>query len=94
MEVAYAHHEKWNGTGYPLGLQGEAIPLGARILALADVYDALTTKRVYKPPFSREQANALINQGSGLHFDPDIVTVFLNNEAAFHQIAEQLADLE
>jgi response regulator RpfG family c-di-GMP phosphodiesterase len=94
MEVAYGHHEKWNGTGYPHGLQGESIPLVARILALADVYDALTTKRVYKPPFSREQAKAIITEGSGLHFDPDIAAAFLKNEAEFHQIAEQLADLE
>jgi putative two-component system response regulator len=94
MEVAYGHHEKWNGTGYPKGLQGESIPLGARILALADVYDALTTQRVYKPPFSRERANAIITEGSGLHFDPDIVAAFLTNEAEFHQTAERLADSE
>ncbi|MFI3185206.1 MAG: response regulator [Methylococcaceae bacterium] len=92
MEVAYGHHEKWNGEGYPYGLQGEAIPLVARILALVDVYDALTSRRVYKPPFPREQAKAIIIEGSGTHFDPDMVTAFLNNEGEFHQIAEQFAD--
>ncbi len=93
MDVAYGHHEKWDGGGYPCGLQGESIPLVARILALVDVYDALTCRRVYKPPFPREQAKAIIAEGNGTHFDPDIVTAFLNNEAEFHQIAEQFADI-
>jgi response regulator RpfG family c-di-GMP phosphodiesterase len=92
MDVAYGHHEKWNGSGYPSGIQGEAIPLSAQILALVDVYDALTCRRVYKPPFPREQAKAMIAEGSGTHFSPDIVAAFLNNEAEFHRIAEQLAD--
>jgi len=92
MEIAYGHHEKWNGTGYPLGLSGEAIPLSARILALVDVYDALTCRRIYKPPFSREQANAIITEGRGTHFDPDLVDAFLCVENDFHQIAEQFAD--
>lgn len=92
MEVAYAHHEKWNGSGYPLGLQGDRIPLVARILALVDVYDALTARRVYKPPFPREQAKTMIEEGSGSHFDPDIVAAFLSSEAQFHAIAEQYAD--
>lgn len=93
MDVAYAHHERWDGSGYPLGLKAEAIPLSARILALVDVYDALTCRRVYKAPFSREQANAMIVDGSGNHFDPNIVAVFLELEAGFHQIAEKFADL-
>ncbi len=93
MDVAYGHHERWNGEGYPSGLQGESIPLVARILALVDVYDALTCRRVYKPPFSREQAKAIIAEGNGNHFDPDIVDAFLNNEAEFHRIAEQYADI-
>ena len=93
MEVAYGHHEKWNGDGYPLGLQGEAIPLVARILALVDVYDALTTRRVYKPPFSREQAKSIIIKGGGSHFDPVIVNAFLSNEGEFYKIAEQYADV-
>jgi len=92
MEVAYGHHEKWDGSGYPLGLKGRAIPLAARILALVDVYDALTCRRIYKAPFPREQAKAMITQGSGTHFDPDIVAAFLNLESEFYRIAEQYAD--
>jgi response regulator RpfG family c-di-GMP phosphodiesterase len=93
MDIAYGHHEKWNGSGYPYGLSGEEIPLAARILALVDVYDALTCRRVYKPPFTREQANAIIVEGKGTHFDPDIVAAFMAHEPEFHQIAEQLADI-
>jgi len=93
MEVAYGHHEKWNGSGYPNGLQGEAIPLTARILALVDVYDALTCRRIYKPPFPREQAKGIIVEGSGIHFDPDIVNCFLSIEGDFHDIAEEYADV-
>ncbi len=93
MDVAYGHHEKWDGSGYPCGLQGESIPLVARILALVDVYDALTCRRIYKPPFPREQAKSIIAEGSGIHFDPDIVMAFLNNEAEFHRIAEHYADI-
>jgi response regulator RpfG family c-di-GMP phosphodiesterase len=93
MDVAYSHHEKWNGSGYPQGLKGEAIPLPARILALVDVYDALTCRRVYKPAFPREKANSIIAEGRGIHFDPDIVSAFLINEAQFYIIAEEYADL-
>lgn len=93
MDVAYGHHEKWNGSGYPCGLQGESIPLVARILALVDVYDALTCRRIYKPPFPREQAKSIIAEGNGTHFDPDIVAAFLNNEAEFYMISEQFADI-
>ncbi|TAN69770.1 MAG: response regulator [Methylobacter sp.] len=93
MDVAYCHHEKWNGSGYPCGLQGESIPLVARILALVDVYDALTCRRIYKLPFPREQAKSLIAEGNGTHFDPDIVAAFLNNEAEFYMISEQFADI-
>lgn len=92
MDIAYCHHEKWDGGGYPAGLRGEAIPLSAQILALVDVYDALTCRRIYKPPFSREQAKTMITEGSGTHFSPDIVSAFLNNEAEFHQVAEQFAE--
>ncbi len=93
MEVAYCHHEKWNGSGYPQGLVGDAIPLSARILALADVYDALTCQRVYKAPFPRERARDIIIESRGTHFDPDIVDAFLGMESEFHQIAQQFADI-
>lgn len=84
-EIAYFHHEKWDGSGYPNGLQAEAIPLSATIVALADVYDALTSKRCYKPPFSHNKAREIILQGKGKHFAPDIVDAFLNRESDFIQ---------
>jgi putative two-component system response regulator len=76
VEVARSHHEKWNGTGYPDGLQGEAIPLAARIVALADFYDALTSNRCYRPAFSHEHTSRMIHEGGGTHFDPDVVAAF------------------
>ncbi len=84
-KIAYSHHEKWDGSGYPLGLQREEIPLSACIVALADVYDALTSKRCYKAAFSHEKAKEIIIQGKGKHFSPDIVTAFLNREQDFIQ---------
>lgn len=91
-DIAASHHERFDGTGYPAGLVGEDIPLAARIVALADVYDALTSKRVYKGPFSHEVAKSIIVADSGTHFDPDIVTAFLSREAQFMELQEQLAD--
>ena len=76
-EIAYTHQEKWDGSGYPQGLEGEKIPLSGRLMALADVYDALISKRVYKPPFPHEKAVAIICDGRGTHFDPDVVDAFL-----------------
>ncbi len=76
-EIAHWHHEKWDGTGYPDGLAGEAIPLSARIMALADVFDALTSVRAYKAAMSYEAARDIIIAGSGKHFDPDLVEVFI-----------------
>lgn len=76
-EIASGHHERWDGTGYPQGSSGADIPLPARIMAVADVYDALISKRVYKPAFSHQRALDIIEQGRGTHFDPDIVDVFL-----------------
>ena len=76
IEMAHFHHEKWNGTGYPTGIRGEAIPLSARIMAVADVFDALVAERVYKKPFSYEKAMAIITEGAGQHFDPTIVEAF------------------
>lgn len=78
-EVALYHHEKWNGTGYPVGLRGSKIPLCARIMAVADVYDALRSKRTYKESFSKEKSRRIIEEGAGIHFDPVIVQVFLDN---------------
>ncbi|MFM4807699.1 HD domain-containing phosphohydrolase [Aeromonas hydrophila] len=86
-EISLTHHEKWDGSGYPAGLVGEAIPLSGRLMALADVYDALISKRVYKPAFSHEQARTIIVEGRGRHFDPAIVDAFLACEEEFRQIA-------
>jgi len=86
MDIAKYHHEKWDGTGYPQGLSGEGIPLSARIMALADVYDALRSKRVYKEAFSHEESSAIIEEGSGKHFDPLIIKIFLQNCQAFQEI--------
>lgn len=82
-EMACYHHEKWDGSGYPYGLKGEAIPFSARLVALADVYDALTSKRIYKAAWSHQQAVQMILDGQGRHFDPDIVDVFLENADEF-----------
>ena len=76
--LAHYHHEKWNGKGYPCGLSGEDIPLSARIMAVADVFDALVSRRSYKEGFSFEKAMAIIEEGSGSHFDPNIVRAFMN----------------
>jgi response regulator RpfG family c-di-GMP phosphodiesterase len=87
-EVAFSHHERWDGAGYPFGLSGENIPLSGRIVAVADVYDALTSKRVYKDAMSHEVAARIIGEGSGSQFDPAVVTAFLRNQLAFARIAE------
>ena len=84
--IAAYHHEKWDGSGYPDGLKGEEIPLEARIFALCDVYDALRSERVYKDPFSHEKSSAIINEGSGTHFDPNIVEAFNVCAEQFRQI--------
>jgi response regulator RpfG family c-di-GMP phosphodiesterase len=75
--LAHYHHEKWNGKGYPEGLKGEEIPLSARIMAVADVFDALVSRRSYKDPFPFEKAMDIIREGSGSHFDPNIAEVFI-----------------
>lgn len=87
-EIAWTHHEWFNGHGYPAGLRGEQIPLCGRITALADVYDALTTKRVYKPAFSHEDARSMILERMGTQFDPDVVEAFLANESQFIEIRD------
>jgi len=72
------HHEKWDGSGYPYGICGKNIPLQARIMAIIDVYDALISERPYKKPFSHEEAIKIINEGSGTHFDPVLIDVFMS----------------
>ncbi len=91
-EIAYSHQEKWDGSGYPLGLSGEHIPLSARLMAVADVYDALISPRVYKPAFSHEQAVSEMSAGRGIHFDPDILDAFLALQDEFQSIAQRFAD--
>lgn len=91
-EIAHWHHEKWNGSGYPDGLAEDAIPVSARLMALADVFDALTCRRVYKPPFPLEQARDMIAAERGQHFDPDVVEVFLTHFSEFAAIAKRYAD--
>jgi response regulator RpfG family c-di-GMP phosphodiesterase len=86
-EIALSHHEKWDGTGYPRGLKGEDIPLGGRLMALADVYDALVTKRVYKDAMPHEEAVKIILDGRGSHFDPDVVDAFLESGKEFREIS-------
>ena len=86
-DIAIGHHEKWDGSGYPFSLKGDEIPLSARIMALADVYDALISKRVYKPAFSHEKAMEIIIEGKGSHFDPVIVEAFLLIEHEIKSIA-------
>ena len=82
-DVALSHHEKWNGQGYPNGISGENIPLAARIMALADVFDALVSKRCYKDAMTYEQAFSIIEESSGSHFDPEIAKVVLDNKERF-----------
>ena len=77
IEMAHYHHEKWDGSGYPTGIKGEQIPLSARIMAVADVFDALVAERVYKKSFTYEKAMQIITEGSGTHFDPEVVSAFV-----------------
>jgi putative two-component system response regulator len=93
-QIAHSHHERWDGNGYPLGLKEMAIPLAGRIMALADVYDALTSVRVYKAAMPHHKAAEIIRQGRGTHFDPDLVDAFIQLEGAFREICETYADDE
>ena len=91
-EMAYTHHEKWDGTGYPEGLSGETIPIFGRIMALADVYDALICKRRYKPAFTHEEAVEIISRNNGTYFDPAIVEAFIKVKDKFRNIALKFPD--
>lgn len=88
-EIAYTHHEKWDGSGYPLGLSGVDIPLSGRLMALGDVYDALISKRIYKDALSHLKARTIIIEGKGSHFDPDVVDAFLACEDMFVKIKDE-----
>lgn len=94
IEIAQSHHERWDGSGYPQGLAGEEIPISARILGLADVYDALRSKRVYKDAFSHEKSREIIIEERGKHFDPEIVDAFLPSEETLQDIRERFQDPE
>ena len=91
-DIAYYHQEKWDGSGYPEGLSGDNIPISARLMALADVYDALISRRVYKEGMPHDKAAAIIREGRGNHFDPDVVDAFVSLEEEFRAIAAQYLD--
>jgi response regulator RpfG family c-di-GMP phosphodiesterase len=90
-DVAYYHHEHWDGSGYPFGLEKEEIPLAARIVAIADVYDALTTERRYKKAYSHDAAVELITRENGKQFDPEVVEAFLEIAGEFRRIRDELS---
>ena len=94
MEIAYGHHEKWDGAGYPEGLSGDDISIPGRLMAVADVYDALISRRIYKPPYPHEDSVDIIREASGTHFDPDMVEAFLVLANQFNKIAQKYADSE
>ncbi len=91
-EIVHLHHEKWDGSGYPQGLSGDAIPISARLMALADVYDALISRRIYKKAAPHAQAVQIIMDGRGSHFDPDVIDAFASIVDEFREIAERFAD--
>jgi putative two-component system response regulator len=92
-EIAGSHQEKWDGSGYPEGLAGEQIPVSARLMAVADVYDALVSARPYKKPMDHEKACAIITEGRGSHFDPNVVDAFLALHLEFKRTADELKDI-
>ncbi|MCW8829508.1 MAG: HD domain-containing protein [Gammaproteobacteria bacterium] len=91
-EISLSHHEKWDGTGYPACLKGNEIPVSGRLMAVADVYDALISKRIYKPAFSHKKAMEIIREGRGSHFDPDIIDALDAIEEQFIEIANRFSD--
>lgn len=92
IDIVWHHHERWDGSGYPSGLRGEAIPLSARLMALADVFDALVSPRVYKAAMTFEQADHIILEGRGSHFDPAVVDAYCRQREAFHEVALRFGD--
>lgn len=92
MDIAHTHHEKYDGSGYPRGLKGDEIPISAQITAIADVYDALTSKRIYKPPFSHENALEIMSRDRGSHFNPYIFDIFLQIHREFDMVRRSLAE--
>ena len=90
VDIAHGHHEKWDGSGYPQGLAGTNIPLSGRIVAVADVYDALSHQRCYKPAMTHEESAAIIKDGAGKHFDPELVEIFSESAAEFQRILHDL----
>lgn len=93
-QIAHSHHEKWDGLGYPNALKGTQIPLAARLMAVADVYDALVSRRIYKEPMSLEEALKTIKEGRGTHFDPDVLDAFLSIQEEVQSIANRYRDTE
>ena len=93
-EIAYSHQEKWDGSGYPQGLAGDEIPISARLMAVADVYDALISRRVYKMPMPHDEAVKIMLEGKGQHFDPDVIDAFVECQAEFKAIGEKYSDSE
>ena len=94
IDIAESHHEKWDGSGYPYGKREKEIPLVGRILALGDVYDALTSQRCYKKAFSHEKSRSIIEEGEGRHFDPDVVQAFREVETEFLRVRQAFQDAE
>lgn len=92
-DIAYYHHEKWNGRGYPCGLSGEEIPLSARVMAVADVFDALVSKRIYKAPMPLDKAFGIIEKDAGSHFDPDVAKAFLDSEDEIRDVEKMFRDM-
>ena len=93
-EIALCHQEKWDGSGYPGGLKGDAIPISARLMAVADVYDALISERVYKAAYTHEEAVVIMREGRGSHFDPDVLDAFVAIQDTFREIAAEFADVK
>jgi putative two-component system response regulator len=91
-EVALAHHERWDGRGYPRGIAGEAIPLFARIVAVADVFDALSSKRAYKDAWPREKITAFFREEAGKHFDPTLATLLVEHQSEAEEIRARHAE--